>query len=220
MNEQILALFSRYGSPALFAIVTVAAVGLPLPVTLLLILTGSLAAQGAINFWLAVVLASIGAIAGDQAGYAIGRWGSHALAHRFKGLLGKAEQLKRLDDRTKRWGGAGVFFSRWLVSPLGPWINFASGAGDYSWLRFTIWGVLGETFGSVLYIELGRIFNDRVQEVGAFLGDLSWALVGIVAAAFIGWKLLAGLVSLKKQDPNGVQATSVALSGKQETRLE
>jgi membrane protein DedA with SNARE-associated domain len=56
-------------------------------------------------------------------------------------------------------------------------------------LRFTFWDVVGETFGAALYIELGRVFSDRVQEVGAVLGDLTWAIVGILAAAFIGWKL-------------------------------
>ena len=37
MREQILAALSQYGSPALFAVVTIAAVGVPLPITLLLI---------------------------------------------------------------------------------------------------------------------------------------------------------------------------------------
>ena len=40
MREQILAALSQYGSPALFAVVTIAAVGVPLPITLLLIVTG------------------------------------------------------------------------------------------------------------------------------------------------------------------------------------
>jgi membrane-associated protein len=189
MNEQVLALFTRYGSPALFIIVAIAAAGLPLPVTLLLIITGSFVAQGTMHIETAVALTAVGSIVGDQFGYAVGRWGSKALFARYKSLLGSAEKLRQLEAKATRWGSAGIFFSRWLVSPLGPWINFASGAGEFSWLRFTIWDVLGETFGAVLFIELGRIFSDRVQEVGSVLGDLTWAIVGILAAAVIGWKL-------------------------------
>jgi membrane protein DedA with SNARE-associated domain len=189
MNEQVLALFARYGSPALFAIVAVAAAGLPLPVTLLLIITGSFVAQGTMNIGAAIVIAAAGSVLGDQAGYAVGRWGSKALVARYKSLLGRAEKLRQLEARATKWGSAGIFFSRWLVSPLGPWINFASGAGEFPWLRFTIWDVVGETFGAALYIELGRIFSDRVQEVGSVLGDVTWAIVGILAAVFIGWKL-------------------------------
>jgi membrane-associated protein len=192
MNEQVLAALALYGSPALFAIVAVAAVGVPLPVTLLLIVTGSLAAQGAMNIWLAIAIAAVGSIVGDQIGFAVGRWGGKALVARLSRMIGSPERIAEMDAKAKRWGAAGVFFSRWLVSPLGPWINLASGAADYSWLRFTLWDFLGESFGAALYIWLGLIFSDRVQAVGAILGDLTWAAVGILVAAFIGWKLFFG----------------------------
>ena len=189
MSEQVLAALARYGSPALFAIVAVAAVGVPLPVTLLLIVTGSLAAQGVMNVWLSIALAAVGAVAGDQIGFAVGRWGGKALVARLSRMIGSAERIRELDARAKSWGGPGVFFSRWLVTPLGPWINLASGAADYSWLRFTLWDFLGESFGAALYICLGLVFNDRVQALGAILGDLTWAILGILAAALIGWNL-------------------------------
>jgi membrane protein DedA with SNARE-associated domain len=138
-------------------------------------------------------------VAGDQIGFAVGRWGGKKLIARFKGILGNAERLKKLDAKAKRWGGAGVFFSRWLVTPLGPWINLASGAANYSWLRFTLWDVLGESFGAFLFIWLGHVFSDRVQEVGTIFGDLTWAILGVLAAAFLGWKLFPRLRPAKNQ---------------------
>ena len=57
MREQLLAAVSQYGSPALFAVVMAAAIGAPLPIALLLIVTGSLAAQGALNLWTAIAVA-------------------------------------------------------------------------------------------------------------------------------------------------------------------
>jgi membrane-associated protein len=189
MIDQLLAALTHYGSPALFVVVAIAALGVPLPVTLLLIVTGSLVAQDALGIWPAITIAAVGSVAGDQAGYAVGRWGGKKLVARLTGMLGDAEQVKKLDAKAKSWGGAGVFFSRWLVTPLGPWINLASGAADYSWLRFTLWDFLGESFGAALYIWLGHIFSDRVQEVSAIFGDLGWAILGVLAAAFLGWKL-------------------------------
>jgi membrane-associated protein len=189
MIDQLLAALTHYGSPALFVVVAIAALGVPLPVTLLLIVTGSLVAQDALGIWPAITIAAVGSVAGDQAGYAVGRWGGKKLVARLTGMLGDAEHVKKLDAKAKSWGGAGVFFSRWLVTPLGPWINLASGAADYSWLRFTLWDFLGESFGAALYIWLGHIFSDRVQEVSAIFGDLGWAILGVLAAAFLGWKL-------------------------------
>jgi membrane-associated protein len=199
MLDQLLAALTQYGSPALFVVVAIAAIGVPVPVTLLLIVTGSLAAQGVINLWSAIAIASVGSVAGDQIGFAVGRWGGKKLIAKFSWLLGDAQHIKKLDAKAKRWGGAGVFFSRWLVTPLGPWINLASGAADYSWFQFTLWDILGESFGAGLFIWLGNVFSDRVQEVGAIFGDLTWAIVGVLAAAFLGWKLFFNRGTTKKK---------------------
>ena len=201
MHDQVLAALARYGSPALFAIVAVAAVGIPLPITLLLIVTGSLTVQGVMNVWSAIAIASLGAIIGDQIGYAIGRWGGRALVARLARLLGNAERRDQLDARAQGWGDAGIFFSRWLVAPLGPWINIASGIAHYSWARFTLWDFLGESFGAALFIWVGVIFSDRVQAVGAILGNVTWAILGVMGAAFFGWKLLTRRRRENKRKP-------------------
>jgi membrane-associated protein len=191
MSEQVLAALARYGLPALFVVVVIAAIGVPLPVTLLLIVTGSLAAQGVINIWWAIAVAAVGASAGDQIGYAIGHWGGKALVNKLAGMLGKADGLKQLETKAARLGAAGIFFSRWLVTPLGPWVNFASGIANYSWLRFSVWDFLGETLCAALYICVGLAFSDRVQAVADVLGNLTWAAVGVVIAALLGWKLFS-----------------------------
>ncbi len=191
MSEQVLAALARYGLPALFVVVAIAAIGVPLPVTLLLIVTGSLAAQGVINIWWAIAAAAVGASLGDQIGYAIGHWGGKALVNRLAGMVGKADGLKQLETKASKLGGAGIFFSRWLVTPLGPWVNFAAGIANYSWVRFSVWDFLGETLCAALYICLGLAFSDRVQAVADVLGNLTWAAVGVVIAALLGWKLFS-----------------------------
>jgi membrane protein DedA with SNARE-associated domain len=189
MSERILAALAQYGSPVLFVVVMIAAIGVPLPVTLLLIVTGSLVAQGIMPFWLAILLASTGSVIGDQIGYAIGRWGGTALLARFGGFLGGAPKLAQAQARARRWGGPGIFFSRWLVTPLGSVINFASGAAGYPWHRFACWDLSGETLCAVVYIELGRIFSDRVVALSDLIGNFVWAAVALLAAVWLGWKL-------------------------------
>jgi len=189
MREQILAALAQYGSPALFAVVAMASIGVPLPVTLLLIVTGSLVAQGVMPMWSAIALAGAGSVIGDQIGYAIGRWGGTALVSRFAGMLGGPARMARAEAHARRWGGPGVFLSRWLVTPLGSLINFTSGIAEYPWLHFLLWDVLGEALGAALYIVLGRIFSDRVLELDAALGDFSWMILALLAATVLGWVL-------------------------------
>ena len=191
MREQILAALSQYGSPALFAVVTIAAVGVPLPITLLLIVTGSLISQGVMNFWWAIGLAGAGSVIGDQIGYGIGRWGGNELVDRFTRLLGGPERLEKAQSTARHWGGPGIFFSRWLVTPLGPWVNLASGLAGYPWMRFFVWDALGEFLGTLIYVGLGKAFSDRVLALDAMLNDLTWTIVALLAAVLLGWKVVS-----------------------------
>ena len=117
MNDQILAAVSEYGTPALFGIVTIAAIGVPLPITLLLVVVGSMASQGAVNPWWAIGAAGAGSILGDQTGYAIGRWGGPAAVTRLSALFGRRAGLEGMEAKAKAWGGPGIFVSRWPLSP-------------------------------------------------------------------------------------------------------
>ncbi len=195
MRDQILAALSQYGSPVLFGVVAIASIGVPLPVSLFLIVTGSLVAQGVITMWWALTLATVGSVLGDQAGYAIGRWGGAALIARFSKLLGGRERLKAAEAHARHWGGPGVFLTRWLVTPLGSVVNLTSGISQYPWLHFLFWDVLGETLGAVIYIVLGYVFSDRVLELDEALGDFSWMILALLGAVGLGlmlWRRLKG----------------------------
>jgi membrane-associated protein len=191
MNEQLLGAVSEYGAPALFGIVGIAAIGVPLPITLLLIVVGSMISQGAMNPWWAIGAAGAGSILGDQAGYAIGRWGGPAVITRLSALFGKRASLEAMEAKAKAWGGPGIFITRWLLSPLGPWINLASGTAGYPWHRFLFWDILGEITGAAVYISLGRFFSDRVMALSGVLGDLTWAIAALLAAIILGYQLWA-----------------------------
>ena len=101
MGDQVLAALSQYGSPALFAAVLVAAIGVPLPVTLLLVVTGSLISQGVMNLWWSIGVASAGSIVGDQIGYAIGRWGGTRLVSKCIALLGGRERMAQAEAKAR-----------------------------------------------------------------------------------------------------------------------
>jgi membrane protein DedA with SNARE-associated domain len=181
---------TAYGLPVLFGIALIASVGLPLPTSLFLIAAGAFAEQGDLNFTWAIVLASSGAIIGDNIGYGIGRWGGRALVARVSGWFGGKPRLADAAAGAQRWGGAVIFLSRWLLTPLGSWVNLTSGMTAYPWPRFLLWDALGEVLWVILSVTFGWMFSDRVQALSAMLGDLTWAAVGVVAALVLGWRLI------------------------------
>ena len=189
MSEQALEWLAIYGLPVYFFILAASSFGVPMPVKLTMLLVGSFVQQGEIEFWQALLIGSMGAVTGDQIGYFLGRFGGRNVINRITNRFGATDKIKRAEGFSRRWGGTGIFFSRWLVTPLGPWINLTSGVTSYSWTRFTILGVLGESLWVFLYIMLGIFFSDRVQDTANLLVSLTWVFVGITIAAVLGWKL-------------------------------
>ena len=190
MADQLLAALLLYGLPVLFAIILIASIGVPLPVTLMLVAAGSFAKQGEMKVTSVIIAASSAAILGDQIGYWLSRWGGRRFIDRITRRVGGADKIQKAEKLSNRWGGAGIFFSRWLVTELGPWLNVTSGLTCYPWRRFIVWDVLGEVLWVMLYVMLGYKFSDRVQYLVEILGNLAWVILGVLIAIVLGWHVV------------------------------
>ena len=190
LTDQLLAALLVHGVPLLFGVILIAAVGMPLPVSLMLVAAGSFAKQGELSLTPVILAGSLAAIVGDQIGYGLARWRGRLFIVRISRRLGGEIKIKKAEALTKKWGGAGIFFSRWLMTELGPWLNVTSGIAGYPWRRFILWDVLGEILWVSLYVMLGYIFSDRVQYIADILGNLAWAILGLLVALIFGWKLV------------------------------
>jgi membrane protein DedA with SNARE-associated domain len=189
LGEQLLGALAMYGVPLLCGVTLIASVGPPLPITLLLIAAGSFADHGEMNLWAVIIGATLASVAGDNLGFAIGRWGGRRLAARISRWFGGEEKLANAEARAKKWGGGGIFLTRWLITPLGPFVNLVSGFAGYPWHRFLIWDVLGELLWVVLYVMMGDLFSHQVEALGSVTSSATWAAVALLVSCFIAWKL-------------------------------
>jgi membrane protein DedA with SNARE-associated domain len=189
LSDYLLSTLGVYGLPVLFGTLLIGCIGVPMPASLLLLAAGSFTEQGEMSLWPVLALSAAGAIFGDNVGYALGRWGGRRVSGWLSHLVGGDERLGEAEDWLRRREGAAVFFSRWLLTPLGPVVNITSGLTGYSWPRFLLYDVLGEALWVIIYVMLGRFFSDRVQEMGELLGDFVWMIVGLLVVLVLGWKL-------------------------------
>jgi membrane-associated protein len=190
LTDQLLAALLLYGLPAIFGVALIAAVGAPLPTNMMLVAAGSFVKQGEMTLWQVIFVASTAAVLGDQIGYGVARRVGRSLVARIFRKAGGEDKIRKTEALAKRWGGPGIFFSRWLLTSLGPWINVTSGIADYPWRRFILWVVLGEVLWAVLYVTLGYFFSDRVQAIAEVLGYLAWLIIGSIVSVILGWKIL------------------------------
>jgi membrane protein DedA with SNARE-associated domain len=126
--------------------------------------------------------------------------------------FGGEHKIKKAEALATRWGGAAIFFSRWLVTEAGPWLNFTSGIARYSWRRFVFWDALGEIMWVGLYVMLGYIFSDRVQFIAEILTNLGWVILGFVIATILGWRIMRYLRPANSLDDEVTQSGLVRTS--------
>ena len=135
-----------YGVPVLFCVLLVGALGVPfLPTSLMVVAAGSFIRQGEMAAGQVLPVALLGVVLGDQLGFHLARRGGRALLARVTTRFGGTEKVRRAEALTLRWGGAGIFLSRWLLASVGPWINVSCGLSDFPWHQFLFWDLLGQT---------------------------------------------------------------------------
>lgn len=190
LNDYVLLGLVQYGLPVLFGVVLMASLGAPLPATLLLLTAGAFVAEGDLNLWWVFGMGTSAAVLGDHLGYSIGRWGSQHLVDHLSRWGGGTSRIEQAEIAARRWGGVGIFLSRWLLTPIGPVINLTSGIARYSLPAFFCFDVVGEMVWVGSYVTLGRLFSDQVQDLSGVLGNLTWVIVGVATMALLGWLLL------------------------------
>lgn len=190
LQQFLLTALTNYGELAIFGAVLVASFGVPLPTSFLLILAGSFIEQGDLQLIPVVAVGTVAAVLGDHFGYGVGWFGGRVLAQRIATRLGATVLLQRAESTLLKWGSVSVFFSRWLLTALGPYINITSGITRYHLRRFSLWVVLGEAIWVLVYVELGRLFADRVSEFTDLLGEFTWVILGAVATCLLGWQVV------------------------------
>ena len=201
ITDQVLAALLVYGLPVLFGVILICSVGIPFPISLMLVAAGSFVEQGDMKLWPVIVVASIAAVIGDHIAYGLSRWGGRRLVNRLSRKIGVEDNIKKAEALTQRWSGASIFLSRWLITALGPWVNITSGIGAYPWRRFLVWDVLGEVVWVILYVGIGYAFSNRVQAIAEILGSLTWVTVGLILAVILGWQLMRYVRPKQEPDP-------------------
>ncbi len=190
MTDILMQLITDYGLIVLSASIVLACLAVPLPSSVLLVLSGAFVGSGDLDLIAVLVVAFLSAAIGDQLAYFLGARGGDALEARLSHSQKYSKSIRRAKAFSAKWGGIGVFLSRWLVAPVGPWINYASGIGDYSWRGFTFWALLGEIIWVGGYLSLGLLFSANAEAIAALLADISWFLLGALGMFILGKKLL------------------------------
>ncbi len=186
-------LIVTYGVAALFVLVCLESMGLPLPGESALIAFALYAGTHPdFSIVAVIVAASAGAIIGDNIGYEIGRHLGYRLLLRYGRHVRLTEpRLKIGQYLFARYGGWVVFLGR-FAAILRTFAALLAGANCMPWKRFFVCNAVGGIAWAALYAGGAYVLGRSVREV---LGPLAIVMAVLGLGAMIG-----GAIVIKRHE--------------------
>jgi membrane-associated protein len=156
-----------------------------LPGDSLLFATGALAATGAMDVRLILVLLTFAAVLGNTVNYAIGHYvgprvfRAEGTGGRFDRLLNR-QHLERAHAFFEKYGGMAVVVTR-FVPIIRTFVPFVAGAGGMRYPLFTLYNVAGGVLWVGICVIAGYVFGN----VPIIKENFSLVALGIVAVSVI-----------------------------------
>jgi membrane protein DedA with SNARE-associated domain len=170
-------LIETYGYAAVFVLVGLESLGVPVPGETALIVAGTYAGHThKLNPWLIFLVASAAAIIGDNIGFWIGDKGGYRLARRYGHWV-------RLDEHKLKiaryvfdvYGPKVVFFGR-FVSILRTYAAFLAGTSRMRWRKFLPANAAGGILWAGIYTFIAYFAGNALQRAS---GTIDLVIVGV-----------------------------------------
>jgi membrane protein DedA with SNARE-associated domain len=186
-------LLDHYGYLALGGLILVEDFGVPSPGETILIAASVYAGAGRLNIVAVGVIAVLAAVAGDNIGYAIGRFGGHALVLRFgKYVMLTRERLDKAERFFRRYGGQIVVVAR-FIEGLRQLNGIIAGIAEMPWPRFLVFNTIGATLWVGVWSTVGYLAGDHITSIYTTVTRYSLYLLialGVLVAAWIARAVL------------------------------
>jgi membrane-associated protein len=147
-----------------------------LPGDSLLFAAGTLAALGALDLWLMVLLLIGAAVAGDTVNYWVGAYVGHRAFGPNARFL-RQEYLDRTHAFYEKHGGKTIILAR-FVPIIRTFAPFVAGVGAMSYPKFITYNVVGAVLWVGLFV-LGGYFFGRIPAVRENFSLVILAIIGI-----------------------------------------
>jgi membrane-associated protein len=176
------------GYAAVFALIAVETMGIPVPGETALIAAALLAHDGQLEIVPLVIVASAAAILGDNVGFAIGRHGGRRLFERPGPFHQHRLRVLEHGERFfQRHGPKAVFLGRW-VAGLRIASAWLAGMNRMSWPTFLFWNALGGIVWACATGFAVYALGDVAERIFSVAGPAAAGLFVVAVIAFVVWR--------------------------------
>ena len=191
-------LYGAFGYLGVLIAMTIESAMIPLPSELILPFAGFLVSDPAKiepltgspwNYWIVVIVATIGNTIGSLIAYAIGAWGGRPFLEKYgKYILIRPHDIELADRFFAKWGAQTAFFSR-LLPIVRTFISFPAGVARMNLPKFIIYSTAGAFLWSMLLVYAGTVLGANWTQIRHALQpfDLLIALIIVIGFLLFVW---------------------------------
>ena len=179
-----LSLIVNSGYTGVFVLMVLESATLPVPSEVVLPIAGWLVSQNILNFWVVVIVASIGSLIGTLIDYSIGYYLGRAAILRYGRIVRLNENhLKTTEKWFAKHGELIVLLAR-FVPLIRTLIAFPAGIAEMKLWKFVSFSIIGIVIWDVILIYLGVLFGQNYNSIVSTLSN-AFTLVEILAVVVV-----------------------------------
>jgi membrane protein DedA with SNARE-associated domain len=192
MEQQVLAWITQYGYLAIFGLLVLGIVGLPVPDETLLTFTGYLVFKGHLSLPLAFAAAFAGSTCGITISYTLGRTFGLALIHRYGKYIHITEaHIHKAHAWFERVGHWSLTFG-YFIPGVRHVTAYAAGMSEVEPHQFALFAYSGACLWVATFLGLGYFLGDQwkavERDIDHYLAGATIAVVILVAAYLVWWR--------------------------------
>lgn len=190
IGSWIIHFINSLGYLGIFGLMTLESALIPIPSEVTMPFAGSLVAIGTFNFWLVVIVGTLGNLFGSLLAYWLGWWGQEAVVRKVIVKYGKYLLLSEHEyDRSERWfknhGELIVLASR-VLPVLRTFISLPAGVAKMKLKKFVPYTVIGCFVWSIVLTQIGVILGNNWSSLEGYFRKFDVVIV-VACVAVIVW---------------------------------
>jgi membrane protein DedA with SNARE-associated domain len=156
---------NQFGYLAVLGLVLVEDFGIPVPGETVLILAAVYAGAGRLNVFLVGLLGFLGAVMGDNIGFAIGHFGGRPLIERYgRYIFLTPERVNRATDFFERHGGWIIIVAR-FIEGLRQANGIIAGISGIHWAKFLVFNAIGAALWVAVWTSIGYFSGSHINTI-------------------------------------------------------
>lgn len=182
----------QYGYLAVGGFVLLEDFGVPVPGETILIAAAVFAGSGQLNIAVVILVAVVGAIIGDNIGFAVGHFGGRPVVERFgRYVFLTPQRLDHAEAYMNRHGGKVVTVAR-FIEGLRQVNGFLAGMTGMHWKKFLAYNAVGAVLWVCTWSAFGYFAGQHIDRIYGAVEHYKWYVIAALAvgvAAFVAHRV-------------------------------